>query len=99
MAFREVCQDCTTPAQCGSEWRCCKNRPNPPTCERCGFVHEPRAACPGREPQPRRVNVTRSRDKVGRLRERIAQARAANPDDPVPGILGGIMDLLEEMTQ
>lgn len=54
---------------------------------------------PPERPAGRKISVTRSRDKLNRLRERIAQARAANPDDPVPGILGAIVDLLEEMTQ
>lgn len=36
------------------------------------------------------------RDRIARLRERLKQARDANPEDPVPGILAGILDLLED---
>lgn len=51
------------------------------------------------ERKPTSLHVHRSRDKIERLRERVRQAQQANPDDPVPGILQGIVDLLEEMTR
>lgn len=35
-------------------------------------------------------------DRVRRLRERVKAASAANPDDPLPGILMGVLDLLED---
>ena len=34
--------------------------------------------------------------RIDRLRERVKQARDANPNDPLPGILQGILDLLED---
>lgn len=34
--------------------------------------------------------------RVDRLRERIKQAAVANPDDPLPGILQGMLDLIAD---
>ena len=36
------------------------------------------------------------RDRIARLRQRVRDAAAANRDDPLPGILAGILDLLED---
>lgn len=35
-------------------------------------------------------------ERIARLRERVKQAAAANPDDPMPGIVAGMLDLLED---
>ena len=51
--------------------------------------------------RPRTPNTRAGRlrpDKIARLRTRIREAHDANPDDPVPGILAGIVDLLEDET-
>jgi hypothetical protein len=44
-----------------------------------------------------RGQAKRSRsDRIARLRERVKQAAAANREDPIPGILQGVLDLLED---
>lgn len=45
----------------------------------------------------REIALARSREaKLKRLRERVKQAADANPQDPLPGILQGMLDLLED---
>lgn len=45
----------------------------------------------------REIALARSRSaKINRLRERVKQAYEANPQDPLPGILQGMLDLLED---
>jgi len=34
--------------------------------------------------------------RILRLKERVKQAAAVNRDDPVPGILAGILDLMDD---
>lgn len=39
------------------------------------------------------------RERIRRLRERLAQAKIENPDDPLCGIVAGVLDLLEDDTR
>lgn len=36
-------------------------------------------------------------ERVERLRNRIKDAATSNPEDPLPGILHGMLDLLEDV--
>jgi hypothetical protein len=50
------------------------------------------------EELPAGVQKAIKRDRaIRRLRDRAKQAAAANPDDPMPGIVQGVLDLLEDL--